>query len=345
MHDSRTACALTSRAVSDAPILQATGIAKRYGDRDALNGVDLTAHRGQLHGLLGPNGAGKTTLMRVLLGLIRRDAGTVRILGHEIGMDDRPVADGVAGFVETPAFYPYLTGRRNLTLLARLDNDPKPGRADRIANALEQTGFSADADRAVAGYSAGMRQRLGLASALLRRPQLLFLDEPTSSLDPAGARNVRAIARRLADEGVAVVFSSHDMSEVEEICTALTVVNHGRVIFSGTADGLRALAPAATHALRTADDGRAIEIAAQQPGVRVAAASEGGLEVSAGPDALDAYVIALGRAGVAIRGLERRARSLESLFLEITAGTAQASDPVADSDDTGNASHQSLVVS
>src|SRR4029453_17479210 len=187
-------CALTSRAVSDAPILEATGVSKRYGDRDALRGVDLTARRGQLHGLLGPNGAGKTTLMRVLLGLIRRDAGTVRILGREIGMDDRQVADGVAGFVETPAFYPPLRGRRNLPLLAGLDNDPKPGRADRIADALEQTGLGADADRTVAGYSAGMRQRLGVAAALLRSPQLLFLDEPTSSLDPAGARDVRAIA-------------------------------------------------------------------------------------------------------------------------------------------------------
>ena len=345
MHDSRTACALTSRGVAEAPILEANGVSKRYGDREALRGVDLTARRGQVHGLLGPNGAGKTTLLRVLLGLIRRDAGTVRILGREIGMDDRQVADGVAGFVETPAFYPYLTGRRNLTLFARLDNDQKAGRPERIANALEQSGLSADADRTVAGYSAGMRQRLGLAAALLRSPRLLFLDEPTSSLDPAGARDVRAIARRLADEGVAVVFSSHDMAEVEELCTALTVVNHGRVIFSGTSDGLRALAPAATHALRTADDGRAIEIAAQQSGVRVAVASEGGLEVSAGPDALDAYVIALGRAGVAVRGLERRARSLESLFLELTAGAAPATHAAAASDGTENASPQPVVLS
>jgi ABC-2 type transport system ATP-binding protein len=331
--------------VSEAPILEATGISKRYGDREALSGVDLTARRGQLHGLLGPNGAGKTTLMRVLLGLVRRDAGTVRILGREIGMDDRQVADGVAGFVETPAFYPYLTGRRNLTLLARLDNPPKDGRADRISNALEQTGLAADADRAVGGYSTGMRQRLGLAAALLRSPQLLFLDEPTSSLDPAGARDVRAIARRLADQGVTVLFSSHDMSEVEELCAALTVINHGRVIFSGSVESLRALAPAAVHALGTADDTRATEIAAGRPGLRVVPNAGAGLEVSAAPDVLDAYVIALGRAGIAVRSLERRARTLESLFLELTASGAPAAEPVSAQGGTGHASRQPLVLS
>ena len=328
--------------MSETPALEATGVSKRYGDHDALCGVDLIARRGQLHGLLGPNGAGKTTFMRVLLGLIRRDAGSVRILGREVGTDERQVADGVAGFVETPAFYPYLTGRRNLALFAGLDNEPKAGRAERITNAIEQTGLTADADRAVGGYSAGMRQRLGLAAALLRRPQLLFLDEPTSSLDPAGARDVRAIARRLADEGAAVVFSSHDMPEVEELCTALTVINHGRVIFSGTVDGLRALAPAAIHALRTADDERALDLGGRQPGVRVVSAPEGGLEVSASIDALDSYVIALGRAGIAIRGLERRARSLESLFLELTASVEPTTEPVAAS---GNTSERSMVLS
>jgi ABC-2 type transport system ATP-binding protein len=331
--------------VSETTVLEANGVSKRYGEREALCGVDLIARRGQLHGLLGPNGAGKTTLIRVLLGLVRRDAGTVRILGREVGPDERQVADGVAGFAEAPAFYPYITARRNLTLLARLDNDAKAGRAERITDALEQTGLSPDADRTVAGYSAGMRQRLGLAAALLRSPQLLFLDEPTSSLDPAGARDVRTIARRLADQGAAVLFSSHDMSEVEELCTALTVINHGRVIFSGTVEGLRALSPGATHALRTADDDRALDIAAGQPGVRVTPAAEGGLEVSASPDALDGYVIALGRAGVAVRGLERRARSLESLFLELTAGAATPKEPVAAPDSSGDGSHQSLVLS
>ena len=135
-------------------------------------------------------------------------------------------------------------------------------------NALEQIGLSAHADVTVAGYSAGMRQRLGLAAALLRTPRLLFLDEPTSSLDPAGARDVRALARRLADEGAAVVLSSHDMAEVEELCSVLTVINHGRVVFSGTVDELRELAPDAVHSLRTSDDAprSTWHLAARRPG-------------------------------------------------------------------------------
>jgi len=254
--------------------------------------------------------------MRILLGLIRRDAGTVELLGRDLDSTGALVPEGVSGFVETPAFYPYLSGRRNLALLARLDG-PKRGSIG-VDTVIEQVGLGGHADAAVAGYSAGMRQRLGLAAALLRSPQLLFLDEPTRALDPAAARDVRALARRLANEGTAVVFSSHDMAEVEELCAMLTVLNCGRVIFSGTVDELRQLAPAAVHVLRTSDDGAAFGLASGQSGVTVSAPRDGGLVVSADIDALDAYVIALGRAGIAIRALDRRARSLESLFLDLT---------------------------
>jgi ABC-2 type transport system ATP-binding protein len=298
--------------------LEAVGVSKRYGNREALCRVDLIAQPGRLHALLGPNGAGKTTLMRVLLGLVRRDAGTVRLLGCGVDSMAGPIPDGVAGLVETPAFYPYLSGRGNLARLARLDGAAASVRSGRVEDALEQTGIAAHADLAVAGYSAGMRQRLGLAAALLRSPRLLFLDEPTSSLDPGGARDVRALARRLADEGAAVVLSSHDMAEVEELCATLTIINRGRVVFSGTVDDLRKRAPAAVHSLRTSDDRAALAVAFDRPGVNAAANTDGGLEVSADVEALDAYVIALGRAGIAIRMLERRARSLESLFLELT---------------------------
>jgi ABC-2 type transport system ATP-binding protein len=165
-----------------------------------------------------------------------------------------------------------------------------------------------------------MRQRLGLAAALLRAPRLLLLDEPTSALDPAGARDVRALARRLADEGAAVVLSSHDMAEVEQLCSTLTIINHGRVIFSGTVDELRRIAPDGVHAFRTSNNGAARDLAAQWPGLTVASTHEGErFEVWADQETIDAYVMALGRAGVAIRELERRARSLESLFLQITA--------------------------
>jgi len=303
----------------ETPALDAVGVSKRYGDRDALCGVDLVVRPGVLHGLLGPNGAGKTTLMRVLLGLVRRDAGMVRLLGRDLDTLAGGVPDGVAGFVEAPTFYPYLSARTNLALLARLDDRDRSDRNERVGRALEEVGLSAHADLRVSGYSAGMRQRLGIAAALLRRPRLLFLDEPTSSLDPAAARDVRALAQRAAADGAAVVLSSHDMAEVEALCDGITVINNGRVVFSGTVAALRVLAPAAVHALRTSDDRAALAIAASRFGLTVRAARDpdDGLELSGDVEALDAYVIALGRSGIAVRSLERRARSLESLFLEL----------------------------
>jgi ABC-2 type transport system ATP-binding protein len=322
--------------------LEAVGISKRYGKRDALCRVNLIARPGQLHGLLGPNGAGKTTLMRVLLGLVRRDAGTVHFFGRSLDATAGRVPDGVAGFVETPGFYPYLSGRKNLALLARLDGDGGSRGSHKVDRVLEQAGLALQADIAVASYSAGMRQRLGLAAELLRSPRLLFLDEPTSFLDPLGARELRSIARRLADEGAAVVLSSHDMAEVEALCATLTVINHGCVVFSGTVDELRQLAPAAVHLLRTSDDNAALDVASRQPGVTVALTADRALEVSAETAALDRYVIALGGAGIAVRALEPRARSLESLFIELT-GHGRGEAPMSASPEAPNGLRVSLA--
>ena len=323
--------------------LEARGVSKRYGIREALCEVDLIAYRGRVHGLLGPNGAGNTTLMRVLLGLVRRDAGTVRLLGADLSSTAESLPARVAGFVETPAFYPYLSGRRNLALLARLDDANGNGPRESVDALLEQVGLSAHAHAAVAGYSAGMRQRLGLAAALLRVPQLLFLDEPTNSLDPGGARDVRTLARRLAKEGAAVVWSSHDMAEVEELCGMLTVINHGRVVFCGTVDDLRKRAPTAVHTMRTSDDRAAFDVASHQPGVKLALAN-GDLELSAETAALDAYVVALGRAGIAVRALNRRTRSLESLFLDLT-GHPESEPALCSSQPAADCSRDPLMVS
>jgi ABC-2 type transport system ATP-binding protein len=311
------------------PALEARGVAKRYEHREALCGIDLIVEPGSLHGLLGPNGAGKTTLLRVLLGLVRRDAGSVRLLGRDFYFASAPLPDGVAGFVETPGFYPYLSGRKNLALFARLDGARASNTAARIEFALHQVGLGDRADATVSGYSAGMRQRLGIAAALLRSPRLLFLDEPTSSLDPAAARDVRALARSLADRGAAVVVSSHDMAEVEALCTTLTVIDRGRVVFAGSVDELRRRAPAETHALTTSDDRAALDLAHRRPGVRATVAHGGGLEVAADAASLDAYIIALGCRGIAVRSLNRRARSLESLFLDLT-GNAEAPELVVE---------------
>src|SRR5216684_3723927 len=223
------------RLVVERCALEVRGVCKRYNEREALSSVDLAVPSGHVHGLLGPNGAGKTTLLRVLLGLVRPDAGSVQLLGSPLNSIAGPIPDNVAGFVETPNFYPYLSGRQNLALLARLDG--RDGRGNRIVgNAVEQVGLTPHADVPVANYSAGMRQRLGLAAVLLRSPRLLLLDEPTSSLDPPGAADVRSIIRRLGDDGVTIVLSSHDMSEVEELCASLTFLRGGRVVFSGSID-------------------------------------------------------------------------------------------------------------
>jgi ABC-type multidrug transport system ATPase subunit/ABC-type transport system involved in multi-copper enzyme maturation permease subunit len=309
--------------MAEPPALEVVGLRKRYGGHAAVRGVDLLVRPGEIHGLLGPNGAGKTTLMRMVLGLVRPDAGSVRLLGQSAGSIARPVPAGVGGFVDTPHFYPYLSGRTNLGLLARLDAPAAPAGARRIDEVLEQVGLTAQADAKVRGYSAGMRQRLGLAAALLRAPRLVLLDEPTNSLDPAGARDLRARVRLLAADGVAVLLSSHDMAEVEDLCSALTIVHHGRVVFSGTIEALRRQAPAAVHQLRTSDDARALSV----EGARVTVAADGdGLDVCAPGGTLDPYVLALGREGIAVRSLESQDRSLESLFLRLT---SDATDPAA----------------
>jgi ABC-2 type transport system ATP-binding protein len=294
--------------------LEACGISKRYGGVAALSAVDLAVRPGDVHGLLGANGAGKTTLLRVLLRLAARDAGTVRVFGTDL--DSRSaLLDSVAGFVEAPAFYPYLSGRANLALLDRLDGGAVSTRGSRVGAVLERLTLDAHADGLVGRYSAGMRQRLGLAAALLRRPRLLLIDEPTSAIDPVGARGVRAVLRELASDGAAIVFSSHDLDSVEEVCGTISVLDTGRLIFSGTIGDLRGRVPPA-HILRTSDNARALSAAAQRHDVRVETGERDSLLVFGQEQALDAYVLALAAQQIAVRHLEPRAHSLRSLMFD-----------------------------
>ncbi|POM23667.1 putative ABC transporter ATP-binding protein YxlF [Actinomadura rubteroloni] len=299
----------------DAPI-EASGLVRRFGATVAVAGVDLRVGPGRVHGMAGPNGAGKTTLLAMILGLVRPDAGEVRLFGRTHAADGARALDGVGGFVEAPAFYPYLTGRANLALLADLDGG---GARDRIGAVLELAGLGAAAGARVGGYSVGMRQRLGLAAALLRDPRLLILDEPTSGLDPSGRRDVRALVARLAGEGVAVLLSSHDMDEVEDLCDDVTIVAGGRAVFDGTLAELRGRAPAPAFRLATGDDPAALALAADVPGV-TAEARDDGLLVRAPRERLDAYVIALGRAGVAVRALALESSALRGAFFALTEG-------------------------
>lgn len=319
--------------VSSSSAVVVQGLVKTYGVSRALNGVDLDVAPGELHGLLGPNGAGKTTLLRVLLGLVQHDAGVVRLLGVDRAPARGPLPEGVAGFADAPAYYPYLSASQNLALLARLDyHESSASRRRMIAEALERVGLIRHAGARVSGYSTGMRQRLAIAAALLRTPRLLLLDEPTSSLDPAGARDVRTLARELTDRGTTVILSSHDLNEVEAMCSTLTVMNQGRVVFSGDVAALRSRAGGSRYLLRTVDDEAARALATGPTagrafaGLRLAATPAGadGVELWADEPDMDAFVLALGRAGIAIRALEPHGRSLESLFFDLMGEAATA---------------------
>jgi ABC-2 type transport system ATP-binding protein len=298
--------------------VRAHAVVKRFEATCALDHVDLVVEPGQVRGLLGPNGAGKTTLLRILLGLLRPDAGSVELFGRPMRVSGSALArSGAAGFVEEPSFYPYLSARVNLEILAELDG----GTGARIDEVLGRVGLSAAAHDRVAGYSSGMRQRLGIAAALLRAPRLLLLDEPTAGLDPAGARDIETLLAELARDGVAVLLSSHQIAEVEEVCDGFTVIRRGKVVWDGSAAQLRAQAPALAFAMSTSDDQRALEIAERMAGIRAARAETSGLTVSAEQVRLDAYVVALGQSEVAIRRLELLVSPLESMFFALTAET------------------------
>ncbi len=290
-------------------------LTKWFGESTALDQVDVGVGPGVVHGLLGPNGAGKTTLLSALFGLVLPDEGTLRLFGRTRADAGASWLDGVGGFVEAPRFYPYLSGRRNLAVLAGLDGGAPAGLGDEV---LDLVGLGGAGPLKVRGYSLGMRQRLGLASALLRRPRLLILDEPTNGMDPAGARDLRVALRRLACEGVTVIVSSHDMAQVSEICDSVTVLNRGRVAFAGCLDRMRAVAPDPAWRLRTSDDQGASAVAHQVDELKASTHRDGGLVVVAAQERLDAYVVRLGRAGIAVRGLVLDVTPLESLFFALT---------------------------
>jgi ABC-2 type transport system ATP-binding protein len=300
--------------------VEARGLVKRYGHVIAVDGVDLTVEPGDVYGYLGPNGAGKTTTLRMLLGLVRPDEGAVRVLGRD------PVAEGgaaladVAGFVEAPAFYPYLTGRKNLELLAAFDAGGREERA-RIDTVLDEVGLLDRADDKVGGYSQGMRQRLGIAASLLRGPKLLILDEPANGLDPAGIRGMRDLVVRLSEQGITILYSSHLLAEVEEVCNRVAIVDRGRLVYEGRIDALRS-SFGEHYVLQASDPVRARELARGARGIEVHGDRDGLHFAVEGAEALDAFTVALGRAGVGIRSLEVDTASLEDLFFRLTESRA-----------------------
>jgi ABC-2 type transport system ATP-binding protein len=291
----------------------ARDLVKSYGRLMAVDHVDLTVRSGDVFGYLGPNGAGKTTSLRMLLGLIRPTSGSIELFGRDPLRDGALALDGVAGFVEAPRFYPYLSGRRNLRLLADYD---EPRTQARIEDVLEQVELRDRGDDRVGGYSHGMKQRLGIAASLLRAPRLLLLDEPTTGLDPAGMRDMRELVRRLAGEGITVLLSSHLLTEVEELCNRVAIIRRGRIVYEGSLADLKQ-AGGQTWRLRPTELDRARTIALAH-GLRDLAVADGELQFAAGQEAVAALTVALGQARVGITGLVTQAATLEELFLELT---------------------------
>ncbi|MCW2973591.1 MAG: Ribose import ATP-binding protein rbsA [Thermoleophilia bacterium] len=309
--------------MDDVLAVDAVGLTKRYGSLTAVDAITLKVARGEVYGVLGPNGAGKTTFLRMLFGLIRPDAGSIRLFGQSRDEVGTRVLDHVAGFIESPKFYPYLSARRNLAGLARLDGLSGRGAAHRIEEVLEVVDLRDRADDRVGGFSFGMRQRLGVAASLLRDPQLLVLDEPANGLDPAGMRDMRALVKRLAASGLTVLLSSHDMLEVEEICDNVTIMRSGSVVYHGSIADLRERAPAQGHSLSTDDDERAHALAATMPDVSVVRGAEGGLVVTGAQADIDRYVLAVVTAGIGLRSLGIDETPLESLFFLLTERTTE----------------------
>lgn len=284
-------------------------LTKRYGDRAAVDAVSLTVQQGEVYGFLGPNGAGKTTTLRMLLGLVRPSGGTAQVLGHPPGSPEALARTGA--LVEGPGFYPYLSGRANLRVLARY------ARLDDVSveAALEQVDLAGRADDRFRSYSLGMKQRLGVAAALLGQPDLLILDEPTNGLDPAGMADMRALIRSVADQGQTVLLSSHLLGEVEQICDRVGVISAGRLLVETTVAALRGRASVLVHAepLPTAH-----RVAVREVGADRVSTVDGALRMSTAAEPTAAVVRALVHAGVAVYQVRTTERTLEDAFFELT---------------------------
>ncbi len=320
----------------DTHVIETNGLTKRYGEIVAVDHLDLRVRRGEVYGFLGPNGAGKTTTLRMLLGLIAPSEGGATVLGEHPGAADSLGRTGA--MIETPAFYPHLSGRDNLKVLATYTGAPR-GRIDAVLGQVDLLDRAGDAFR---DYSLGMKQRLGVAAALLKDPALLILDEPTNGLDPAGMAEMRDLIRDLAGGDRTVLLSSHLMHEVEQVCDRVGVIATGRLVAEGTVDELRG-----EDALIVGADpiAKAREIVSAVPGVGEVMMRAGSLRITAGSDAaIDAAWLnaQLVEAGVGVHELRRERASLESVFLDLTepapehhdrqdagGGAARSADPVS----------------
>ncbi len=319
-------------------------LTKRFGNVEAVREVNLDVREGDRYGLLGPNGSGKSTLVRMLLGLVYATSGEISVLGHRVPKQAGRILPEIGALIEEPAAYPQLSGRANLRLLdAAGPRGERRTRRRRVDDALEQVGLAGIDRRPVRSYSLGMRQRLGLAAALVRRPRLLILDEPTNGLDPRGIRDIRDLLVGLNEEGVTVFLSSHLLPEVSALCTRIGVLDSGRLVLQDQLDALQQ--PTGRVLISTDDPERAVAIldglVEHQDGADLVVRSPD-------PAELNARLVA---AGVPVRSLAVQRRSLEEIVLAVTGagsdqfgvtaaepgGTAQAAPPSPDGEPADSA--------
>jgi ABC-2 type transport system ATP-binding protein len=293
------------------------GLTKRYGRQVAVDAIDLAVPTGSVFGFLGPNGSGKTSTIRILLGLAYADSGEAQVLGQAMPDHRREVLPQVGALVEGPAHYPFLTGVENLTRFDAAAGTTRAGRAARVAVALDRVGLAAAGGKKVRAYSLGMKQRLGLAAALLAPRALLVLDEPTNGLDPQGTREVRSLVRELAAEGSTVFLSSHLLSEVEQVCTHAAVMSAGRLVVQGPLDEIRARA-AGRITVVTPDARAALGVLTGMGLGDPRPASEGTVSAVLGATDVADVTAALVRAGVRVRGISDAEGSLEDVFVALT---------------------------
>jgi ABC-type multidrug transport system ATPase subunit len=307
-------------------VIRTEGLTKRFGGLVAVDGLDLEVHEGDLFGFLGPNGSGKTTTVRMLLGLVFATSGRIEVLGRPMPRAAREVLPQVGSLVEGPGFYPHLSGRANLALFDAAGPGGSPrDRRRRIDDALARVGLEEVGRRPVRAYSSGMRQRLGLAAALLRAPRLLVLDEPTNGLDPHGMREVRDLLVELARDGTTVFLSSHLLAEVELICTRAAIVDRGRLVAQDRVEAL--LGPTGRVLVSTPDVAAAAELAAALPGVRLGERRGDRLAVHLDGTAPEALNRRLVDGGVRVRELVVERPTLEDVYLRLTGNPGAAPTP------------------
>ena len=297
----------------DELVIETLELTKRFGPVLAVDSLSLQVPRGQVFGLLGPNGSGKTTTMGMALGLVRPTAGSVRLLGTESAGSSEALRR-VGAIVESPTLYPHLTGRGNLRYFQGISHRGRPDDIDRL---LDIVGLTDRADSAFRTYSLGMKQRLGLAYALLGEPELLILDEPTNGMDPVGMAEVRELVRKLGNDGYTVLLSSHLLHEVEEVCDSVAILSRGRLIAQGRVRDLLAERGAAIR-IRTTDDVRAAEIISSSSWISGVRPVNGGLEVNSPTERSAEISAALSEQGIHVSELSQLQGSLEDYFLEVT---------------------------